>query len=288
MGLAQRDYMRADGPGYRPGLSLTWKLILVNAGLWFLFAGSLSWGGQGGLFGFLWTQMLLHPDAVFAQGKVWQLFTAFWFHDPNGLGHVFFNMLLLFFFGRHVETMLGPRRFLSLYLRAGLASTLAMAVLGMAQGSNVPALGASGAVYGVCVWLALTRPHMQITYFIITMPLWVFVGVLMVGNEVVQLTVLGRTGAVVGHLAGAAYGWALHQWPGALARSWLPERLFRGPKRSPRPSSPSERPPEPLGPSSETRAAVEALLDKIQREGIQSLSEAEKDFLQEASRRYGR
>jgi membrane associated rhomboid family serine protease len=70
--------------------------------------------------------------------------------------HLFFNMFGLYMFGSWVEEVLGPRRFLILYLVSGfVASVLQMVV------SPVPILGASGAVYGIIAGFATMFPNVQ-------------------------------------------------------------------------------------------------------------------------------
>lgn len=287
MGVAGRDYMR-DRPTGMPGLgrlSVNTKIILVNVVVWFVFAGSLSWGGpQGGVFRLLWDVFLLHPDDVFGKLRLWQPFTAMWFHDPSGLDHIFFNMLFLFFFGRPTEQMLGGRTYLRLYVFAGLASTLALLLWSLAGGHHAPGLGASGAIYGVGVFLALRAPNLPVWFFFVRMPLWVLVGVFMVGREVANLLVLHHgVGATVAHLAGAGYGLLAHRRlglaPAASDGGWLAALRRRSSRRKERHEAATEH---------ETRARVDELLEKIHRDGIGSLNESEKDFLERASRRFGR
>lgn len=288
MGVQGRDYMR-DRPTGLPslaGLSVTTKLILVNGALWFLYAGSLSWGGpEGGLYRFISDTLLLHPGEVFGKWRLWQPFTAMWLHDPMGLGHIFFNMLFLFFFGRPTEALLGRRPFFRLYVFAGLASTLALLLYSTLAGRTNPGLGASGCVYGVGVFLALRAPHLPVYFFFVRMPLWVLVGVFMVGREVVNLAVLHHhVGATIAHLAGAAYGLLAHWRYAHAPREDGTGGLLEGLRRRQttartRRDAVSER---------EVKARVDALLEKIHEEGITALSDSEKDFLERASKRFGR
>jgi membrane associated rhomboid family serine protease len=274
------------------GHRVTWWLVGINAGLWFLFTAALNWGGgiryvepTTGLGGFVYQHLMLHPRAVVESLEVWQLFTAFWLHDPGSVWHVLINMVLLFFFGRSVETYLGGRRFLVLYLGGGLASTVLYVAFAYATGRLGPALGASGAVYAVMVWLACREPN-RIFYFffVLRMPLWVLVGVILVGREMVELSSAGaRAGAAVGHLAGAAWGWLYYRrtrmgapssggpgaWMVALRRKRATHRLDREQRTE-----------------AEIRHRVDRLLAKINEEGIDALTEEQKAFLQEASKRY--
>jgi len=61
--------------------------------------------------------------------------------------HLGGNMLYLWIFGDNVEDRFGHFKFIIFYLLCGLAATLAQ--LAFSQGSNVPNLGASGAIAGV-------------------------------------------------------------------------------------------------------------------------------------------
>jgi membrane associated rhomboid family serine protease len=278
-----------DEPTFAPrfgGTPVTWWLIGANAFLWFVYAGALGWGGgRGGLFRFIHEELALHPDQVLGSWKVWQPFTAMWLHDPGGLGHVFFNMLFLFFFGTHVERMLGPRDYLRLYLRAGLVCTLSLLPWYWITRDATPAVGASGAVYGVGVFLAFRQPSMQVIFIVIRMPLWVLVGVVMVGFEILRLVVMAQaTGATIGHLSGAAYGWVHHRW---LARPDLGGARGPGLLERWREAARTRRAERTRAEDAAVRARVDELLARIHAEGIGSLSPDEKDFLQRASKRFG-
>ena len=286
MGIYGRDYMRDDK---RPGLglarlSVNTRLIIANVLLWFLFAGSLSWsGGQGGLGLFITEWLLLHPADVVGKLRLWEPFTAIWFHDPNGLGHILFNMLFLYFFGRHTEALLGRGPYLRLYLTAGVVGCLAYVGLAMITGNHHPALGASGAIYGVGVYLALRQPHLQVIFFIVRMPLWVLVGVFMVGRELVNLIVLRHAfDGTIAHLAGAATGLVFFR----LWRHGAPERPGLAARW--KAATDQRRAEREAGTATHAKERVDELLEKIHREGIGALTDAEKNELERASKGYRR
>jgi len=93
--------------------------------------------------------VLVHP---------WSFFSYMFLH--GGFGHIFFNMLMLFFFGPRLEMRLGNRKFIILYLVAGV--TGAMLYLPTQWGSPIPMIGASGAVYGVMLGFAYFWPREKI------------------------------------------------------------------------------------------------------------------------------
>ncbi len=88
----------------------------------------------------------------------WSLFTYMFLH--GGFGHIFFNMLMLFFFGPRLEVRLGGRKFITMYLVSGV--TGALLYLPINWGSPVPMIGASGAVYGVMLGFAYFWPREKI------------------------------------------------------------------------------------------------------------------------------
>jgi len=73
------------------------------------------------------------------------LFTSMFLHA--GWMHLGGNMLYLWIFGDNLERVMGPVRFLLFYLICGVAAGLAQIFASGA--SNIPSLGASGAISGV-------------------------------------------------------------------------------------------------------------------------------------------
>ena len=99
-------------------------------------------------------RMLLEAGAMvpllIVDGEWWRLITAMFLHIT--LLHVAFNSLALYVFGQLIESSLGSRRMLTLYLVTGFAASAASFAFGSAQ---VAAAGASGAIFGMLgAWLA--------------------------------------------------------------------------------------------------------------------------------------
>ncbi|MBK8986626.1 MAG: rhomboid family intramembrane serine protease [Chloroflexi bacterium] len=86
------------------------------------------------------------------------LFTAMFMHA--GWAHLGGNMLYLYIFGNNVENRFGHVKFIIFYLLCGLAATFAQ--LAFSAGSNVPNLGASGAIAGVLGAYILLFPQGKI------------------------------------------------------------------------------------------------------------------------------
>lgn len=135
---------RAYPPAVGRHAVVTWTLIVANT---LMYLRELR-GGDPTDSDLLYTQGALWPHAVFAQGEWWRLLTALFLHA--GIVHIGFNMIALLVFGPPVERRLGHAAFAVLYLGAGLASMLSVALL-MRYGIETPDLlvGASGAILGL-------------------------------------------------------------------------------------------------------------------------------------------
>jgi len=101
--------------------------------------------------------------------RPWTVVTYMFVHA--GFGHLFFNMLALYFFGPQLEARIGGRHFIALYLTSGLAGALFSLFTPLAV-----IVGASGAVYGVMLGYARYWPRSQLLIWgIVPVQAWVLV-----------------------------------------------------------------------------------------------------------------
>jgi membrane associated rhomboid family serine protease len=96
------------------------------------------------------------------------LFSAMFLH--GGLLHLAGNMLYLWIYGDNVEHRLGPVGFLFWYLVTGVAATLAFALF--AGGSQVPLVGASGAISGVLGFYFVLFPAHVVRVLVLLVPFY--------------------------------------------------------------------------------------------------------------------
>jgi membrane associated rhomboid family serine protease len=127
----------------------------------------------------LFGEAKLHPELHLV--PAWAtIFTSMFLH--GGLMHLVGNMLFLWIFGNNVEEALGRGRFLLFYLLCGLAAALAQALAN--PGSEVPMIGASGAIGGVLGAYIVLHPHANVRVFVwflifirlINVPAWILLG----------------------------------------------------------------------------------------------------------------
>ncbi|HEY4698794.1 MAG TPA: rhomboid family intramembrane serine protease [Nitrososphaerales archaeon] len=115
-----------------------------------------------------WVYLAFFPALVLEYP--WMFITSIFLHAD--LSHLFFNMMALFFFGTYLERMIGRKSFLVLFLVSGVIGNLGY--LFTASDPLTPAIGASGAIYGVVGTLAVLAPLMMIfIYGIIPLPMFI-------------------------------------------------------------------------------------------------------------------
>lgn len=88
-----------------------------------------------------------------------QLIGHFFNHDHGSIGHLFMNMMGLFFIGTFVERVMGPKRFLQYYVFCGIVGGILTAFL---DPSSNPVVGASGAFMGLLVAMAVYAPNARV------------------------------------------------------------------------------------------------------------------------------
>ena len=115
---------------------VTWTLLLVNVVVWL---GQISPIGQAITYEFFFAPLL-------AMSEPWRMLTSGFVHDWNGPLHILFNSYAIWIFGRQLEPMLGPLRFLLLYLTSIVGGSVAVIWL---SDPVVPVVGASGALFGL-------------------------------------------------------------------------------------------------------------------------------------------
>lgn len=170
------------------GAVVTKALIGINAAIYLVQIAQAN--DVRGVGGPLWENMVLFGPLV-AEGEWWRLVTAGFLHASPI--HILFNMLMLWWFGAALESLLGRGRFIGIYLVSILAGSAGALLLAPAT----PVVGASGAVFGILgAGLVLERSNIQ-----------VFGGsaLLVVGFNLVLSFVLANV-SLGGHLGGLAGG----------------------------------------------------------------------------------
>jgi membrane associated rhomboid family serine protease len=157
-----------------------------------------------------------------------QLFTHMFMHDPNSIGHIFFNMFCLITFGPVIEMVWKEQKFLFYYLFCGfgaLAMHFAATYWQISHGTvvlediqDIPLMGASGCLYGVMVAFAMLYPNQKIGMMFIPIyfPAKYAVPVIVTGDLILGISNSHTGVAHFAHLGGAISGFflILYWWKG--------------------------------------------------------------------------
>jgi membrane associated rhomboid family serine protease len=250
--------------------------------------------GEGGVT--FWLD--LDPARVIRHFEVWRMLTYAFCHSPGDLWHLAGNMWFLWITGSQVEPIYGPREFLRFYLTGALLSAVGFLAFGIAVGHDNRSLGASGAVMAVAMLCALYYPSMKILLmFVLPIELrWLVVGYIIFDMYPVLLELGGsRVFDGIGHsahLAGLAYGYLYKRFDlrySRLLAGWSWPRWKRLVKTTTRRRPENVRlyePPAEAAATADMKLRVDEILAKISAHGEASLTEEERNFMKEASRRY--
>jgi membrane associated rhomboid family serine protease len=290
--LSDRSYMREPPSGGRTSV-VGWLLAAIAAG--FILQNFVTKIlGQG----YLLEAVGGLSVAALRSGHLWTLFTYGFLHPQDELFfllQVIFIGLSIYYLGKELLPVLGPRRFVGLYAAMLVLGGLCWVAANWHNGGTV-LLGASSAVAGLLIVFACFFPDREITLLFLFLPVTVKPKYVALSCLAVDLfgcvfyEILGKPSplglAHSAHLGGMAAGWLyyrfVHQieWrrPGQVATIELPRWM----KRSPPGSVASPVYQIDLGNREHLRAEVDRILDKINSQGFGALTVEEKRLLDEA------
>ena len=246
--------------------------------------------------------------------RPWQFLTTMFLH--GGYFHLAINMFVLWMFGSQVENLWGSKRFLVFYILSGLGASLLHSLVTMSDAVQVPAVGASGAIFGVMIAFGLLFPNQVIlvglfipmrarTAVLVFIAIDLFAGIRDIpGDNIAHFAHLGGalTGfillktnlhtTIVNKLTGKSSNKQIHR----VQPPPKPSRFSRADRRQSAkiidatfhdvPEKPPRNAPVSMD-FGENQEQVDRILDKISAQGYQSLTQEEKDLLQQASKKTG-
>lgn len=234
-----------------------------------------------GMFLFDWrlgleSYLALRPYDLLVSGHLWQLLSYGFLHAD--FMHLFFNMFGLWMFGTQLERIWGGRHFLIYYLSCIVGAGVFHILAGLLLHGSAPAVvGASGAIYGLIAAYGVLFARQKI-YLFAVIPMKASTFALLFG-AIALLSGLAESAdgvAHFAHLGGMLTGLVLIFWKPALVQ-WRAKRHQARMRRVLKVHR-----FETLD-TARIESQVDALLDKINRQGIQVLSREERRFLDEAS-----
>jgi membrane associated rhomboid family serine protease len=139
----------------------------------------------------------------------WQLVTYGFLHGD--MMHILFNMFMLWMFGRELERLMGPRRFLTYYLTGVVGAGIVQLIVAGIQGGGYPTVGASGGVFALLLAFGMAFPNRMIMLMFPPIPMKAKYMVILFGLLELYLGVSGSAPGIANfaHLGGMLFGFAL-------------------------------------------------------------------------------
>jgi len=277
MGLYDRDYTRENfqyrhqhAPQMRfafPRITPVVKWLLIINVLVFVASFMIRPLGE-----FFFTWFSVYPSLATSL-QLWRLITYQFLHDTSGFGHIFVNMLILFFFGPMLERTWGSRKFLKFYLVCGAMGGVLYPLLALAGWLRVAHLiGASGAILGMIAAGAILFPRMRVYVWGIFPIRLVVLAVIFALISIMTLlrpTEFANAGGEAAHLAGMATG-AIY----VFSQSWRDKLKLKVRSGQWERKTAAQR---------NLQVELDRILQKVHDTGIHSLTFKEKRTLKKAT-----
>ena len=247
----------------------------------------------------------------FAPEQAWRFVTYMFVHID--FWHFVFNMLMLWMFGSEVADMMGGRHFTAMYMFCGIFAavfSLAMYLMGL---TSAPIIGASGALMGIFVAYYKFFPNRMLLLFFffpmrIKYAMWFMVAIdVLMAHSSDGIAHFAHLGGVVG---GFLYMWIYERGFGRTLEGFADKvessmRRARRPRfrvhvgRAPEETDSDVRDGEPTQSRGDEplegevfymdeQKRMDEILKKVNREGINSLTDSERQFLLRAGERLRR
>ena len=235
-------------------------------------------------------------DIVF---QPWSIVTYSFFH--GGIGHLFWNMLLIYFVGRIFLNLFDAKRFLNVYILGvilgGLFFVLGYNIFPAFFNTNAYLIGASAGASAVLIFVCTYIPNQEVRVIFFNIKLW-YIGAFVVLTDLIQLPI-SNSGGHLAHLGGSFLGYlyASQLVKGNDIGSGFSKfmdgivNLFkRSEKKAPMKTVYKNKRATNSSSTSVDydkkthQKKIDAILDKISKSGYESLSKVEKDFLFKAGK----
>ncbi len=293
-----------------------YKLIAINL---LVFVGVLvmriilSFSGAAGLYKTLLGYLMMPADLGQFIFQPWTIITYMFLHE--GIFHILFNMLFLFWFGMLVNEYLGSRKLANIYILGGLAGAalyVLMYNISPMFSDVLPAakmLGASAGVYAIVVAAATLAPNTTFRLLLLGPVKIKYIAIFYVFIAFAN-SAGNNAGGELAHLGGAAMGfWYVLQlrkgsdWgkpvqivgqffesllsnSGKIKVTYKNKTYSRQETKSSTKSSRTSRPTaSSSGNTDATQEEIDMILDKIAEKGYDSLNKDEKRKLFEFSKK---
>jgi len=231
-------------------------------------------------------------------GKPWSLVTYSFFH--GGFGHVFWNMLILYFFSRIFLNLFDAKKFINVYflgvIAGGLLFVIGYNIFPAFYATNAVLIGASAGVRAIMIFVCAYIPNQEVRVIFFNVKLW-YIGVFVIVMDLIQMP-SANAGGQMAHLGGALLGYFYARQLGkgidigtgfSNFLDGIANFFKKTEKKAPmktvyRSQKPKAKMTKADYGKEANQRQIDAILDKISKSGYESLSKTEKDFLFKAGK----
>ena len=209
--------------------------------------------------------------------KPWSLITYGFLH--GSFSHLFWNMIMLFYFGNILVNYFGDKRLLNVFfngiLFGGIIYIISYNLFPVFTGVSSKMIGSSAGVMAILFYITSYNPNHTIRFFFVNIKL-LYIAVFLLLMDIIQIPV-DNSGGHIAHLGGALIGFLMF-------------RSFKGidfvdiyTNLSTRKNNKKIKRNKTFSGSNFDQKKIDSILDKISESGYESLTKEEKNYLFKAS-----
>ena len=260
---------------YISGLNIVEKIILFNITLYllpFVLKTVLFLFNIKGLSIVNWFTI----DATLSEFilKPWSILTYGFIH--GSFSHIFWNMLILYYFGNILKNIFGEKLILNLFLSGivagGLTYLISYNLFPVFKGVNSVMIGASAGVMSVLFFLAAYDPQYRIRIIFFDIKI-LYIALFLFFYDIIQIP-LNNSGGHIAHIGGALWGYyySVKYNNGSDLVNSILSYFKKNTNNKPSLKSKTDN-------KSFNQDKIDEILDKISDSGYDSLTKSEKEYL---------
>lgn len=241
--------------------------LLLNTFLWLFELKDIS----------IIDYFVVEADLMSLIFKPWSLITYGFLH--GSFSHLFWNMIMLFYFGNILVNYFGDKRLLNVFfngiLFGGIIYIISYNLFPVFTGVSSKMIGSSAGVMAILFYITSYNPNHKIRFFFVNIKL-LYIAVFLLLMDIIQIPV-ENSGGHIAHLGGALIGFLMF-------------RSFKGidfvdiyTNLSTRKNNKKIKRNKTFSGSNFDQKKIDSILDKISESGYESLTKEEKNYLFKAS-----
>jgi len=241
--------------------------LLLNTFLWLFELKDIS----------ILDYFVVEADLMSLIFKPWSLITYGFLH--GSFSHLFWNMIMLFYFGNILVNYFGDKRLLNVFfngiLFGGIIYIISYNLFPVFTGVSSKMIGSSAGVMAILFYITSYNPNHTIRFFFVNIKL-LYIAVFLLLMDIIQIPV-ENSGGHIAHLGGALIGFLMF-------------RSFKGidfvdiyTNLSTRKNNKKIKRNKTFSGSNFDQKKIDSILDKISESGYESLTKEEKNYLFKAS-----